>query len=69
VQLGFLLGQENRNQEGVGVKRLGLSPCPPTVPSSDVSPNGQALAVPILAHAASDTLDMLLLFLGKYPGT
>jgi membrane protease YdiL (CAAX protease family) len=27
------------------------------------------LAVPIIAHGASDTLDMLLLFLGKYPGT
>jgi hypothetical protein len=26
------------------------------------------LAVPILAHGASDTLDMILLFLGKYPG-
>jgi membrane protease YdiL (CAAX protease family) len=27
------------------------------------------LAVPILAHGASDTLDMVLLFFGKYPGT
>jgi uncharacterized protein len=27
------------------------------------------LAVPILAHGASDTLDMILLYLGKYPGT
>jgi membrane protease YdiL (CAAX protease family) len=27
------------------------------------------LAVPILAHGASDTLDMILFFLGKYPGT
>jgi membrane protease YdiL (CAAX protease family) len=30
---------------------------------------GRNLAVPIVAHGASDTLDMLLLFLGKYPGT
>jgi membrane protease YdiL (CAAX protease family) len=30
---------------------------------------GKNLAVPIVAHGASDTLDMLLLFLGKYPGT
>jgi uncharacterized protein len=30
---------------------------------------GKNLAVPILAHGASDTLDVLLLFLGKYPGT
>jgi uncharacterized protein len=27
------------------------------------------LAVPVLAHGASDTLDMILLYLGKYPGT
>ncbi len=26
------------------------------------------LAVPILAHGASDTLDFILIFLGKYPG-
>jgi membrane protease YdiL (CAAX protease family) len=30
---------------------------------------GENLAVPILAHGTSDTLDVLLLFLGKYPGT
>jgi membrane protease YdiL (CAAX protease family) len=29
---------------------------------------GKNLAVPILAHGASDTLDFLLIFLGKYPG-
>lgn len=29
---------------------------------------GRNLAVPILAHGAADTLDVLLLFLGKYPG-
>jgi uncharacterized protein len=26
------------------------------------------LAVPILAHGAADTLDFVLIFLGKYPG-
>ena len=30
---------------------------------------GKNLAVPIVAHGACDTLDMVLLFLGKYPGT
>jgi len=30
---------------------------------------GKSLAVPIVAHGVSDTLDMVLLFLGKYPGT
>jgi uncharacterized protein len=30
---------------------------------------GRNLAVPIVAHGVSDTLDMVLLFLGKYPGT
>jgi len=30
---------------------------------------GKNLAVPIVAHGVSDTLDMVLLFLGKYPGT
>ena len=29
---------------------------------------GKNLTVPILAHGASDTLDFLLIFLGKYPG-
>jgi membrane protease YdiL (CAAX protease family) len=31
--------------------------------------SGKNLAVPILAHGVCDTLDVLLLFLGKYPGT
>ncbi len=31
--------------------------------------SGKNLAVPIVAHGACDTLDMVLLFLGKYPGT
>jgi membrane protease YdiL (CAAX protease family) len=30
---------------------------------------GRSLAVPIVAHGVSDTIDMLLFFLGKYPGT
>jgi membrane protease YdiL (CAAX protease family) len=30
---------------------------------------GRNLAVPIVAHGASDTLDVLLLFLDKCPGT
>jgi membrane protease YdiL (CAAX protease family) len=30
---------------------------------------GRNLAVPIVAHGVSDTLDVLLLFLGKMPGT
>jgi CAAX protease family protein len=30
---------------------------------------GRSLAVPIAAHGAADTLDMILLFLGIYPGT
>jgi len=29
---------------------------------------GRNLAVPVIAHAASDTIDMLLIYLGKYPG-
>ncbi len=30
---------------------------------------GKNLAVPIVAHGTADTLDVILLFLGKYPGT
>lgn len=29
---------------------------------------GRNLAVPIIAHGVSDTIDLLLMFLGKYPG-
>lgn len=29
---------------------------------------GRNLAVPVIAHAAADSLDFLLIFLGKYPG-
>jgi hypothetical protein len=29
---------------------------------------GRKLAVPVIAHAFSDTLDILLIYLGKYPG-
>ena len=29
---------------------------------------GRNLAVPILAHGIQDTVDFLLIFLGKYPG-
>jgi membrane protease YdiL (CAAX protease family) len=29
---------------------------------------GRNLAVPVIAHAVTDTLDMVLIFLGKYPG-
>ncbi len=29
---------------------------------------GRNLAVPVIAHATADTLDFLLIFLGKYPG-
>ncbi len=29
---------------------------------------GRKLAVPIIAHGVQDTVDMILLFLGKYPG-
>jgi hypothetical protein len=31
--------------------------------------SGRNLAVPIVAHGACDTLDMVLLFFGRYPGT
>jgi membrane protease YdiL (CAAX protease family) len=30
--------------------------------------NGRNLAVPIIAHGLTDTMDLLLIFLGKYPG-
>ncbi len=30
---------------------------------------GRNLWAPIIAHGITDTVDMLLLFLGKYPGT
>jgi membrane protease YdiL (CAAX protease family) len=30
--------------------------------------NGRSLAVPIIAHGVADTIDFLLIFLGKYPG-
>ena len=30
--------------------------------------NGRNLAVPIIAHGLGDTIDFLLIFLGKYPG-
>lgn len=29
---------------------------------------GRNLAVPVIAHAVTDTLDMVLIYLGKYPG-
>jgi membrane protease YdiL (CAAX protease family) len=29
---------------------------------------GRNLAVPIIAHGIGDTIDFLLVFLGKYPG-
>jgi len=29
---------------------------------------GRNLVVPVIAHAFSDTLDFLLIYLGKYPG-
>jgi membrane protease YdiL (CAAX protease family) len=29
---------------------------------------GRKLAVPIVAHGVQDTIDVLLIFLGKYPG-
>ena len=29
---------------------------------------GRNLAVPVIAHAASDTFDFVLIYLGKYPG-
>ena len=29
---------------------------------------GRNLAVPIVAHGVSDSIDFLLIFLGKYPG-
>ena len=29
---------------------------------------GRKLAVPIVAHGICDTIDIVLLFLGKYPG-
>jgi membrane protease YdiL (CAAX protease family) len=29
---------------------------------------GRILAVPIIAHGMGDTIDFLLIFLGKYPG-
>jgi membrane protease YdiL (CAAX protease family) len=29
---------------------------------------GRNLAVPVIAHAFSDTLDFLLIYLGEYPG-
>jgi CAAX protease family protein len=29
---------------------------------------GRKLAVPIVAHGVQDTVDVLLIFLGKYPG-
>src|SRR5258708_2232064 len=29
---------------------------------------GVGIAVPVIAHAFSDTLDFLLIYLGKYPG-
>jgi membrane protease YdiL (CAAX protease family) len=30
--------------------------------------SGRNLAVPVIAHAFSDSLDFLLIYLGKYPG-
>jgi membrane protease YdiL (CAAX protease family) len=30
--------------------------------------SGRNLAVPIVAHGVQDTIDMLLIFRGKYPG-
>jgi hypothetical protein len=32
------------------------------------SPCGRKLAVPIVAHGIQDTIDVLLILLGKYPG-
>jgi membrane protease YdiL (CAAX protease family) len=29
---------------------------------------GRNLAVPIIAHGVSDTIDFVLIFFGKYPG-
>jgi len=29
---------------------------------------GRNLAVPIIAHGTSDSLDLIMIFLGKYPG-
>ena len=29
---------------------------------------GRNLSVPIVAHSVQDTVDVLLIFLGKYPG-
>jgi hypothetical protein len=29
---------------------------------------GRNLAVPIIAHGVADTIDVVLIFLGKYPG-
>jgi membrane protease YdiL (CAAX protease family) len=29
---------------------------------------GRNLAVPVIAHAMTDTLDFVLIYLGKYPG-
>jgi membrane protease YdiL (CAAX protease family) len=29
---------------------------------------GRNLAVPIVAHGVTDTVDLLLLFMGRYPG-
>ena len=29
---------------------------------------GRNLAVPVIAHAVGDTLDFILIYLGKYPG-
>ena len=29
---------------------------------------GRNLAVPVIAHAFTDTLDLALIYLGKYPG-
>jgi membrane protease YdiL (CAAX protease family) len=30
--------------------------------------SGRNLAVPIIAHGVQDTVDLVLIFLGKYPG-
>lgn len=29
---------------------------------------GRNLAVPVIAHAFTDTMDFILIYLGKYPG-
>ena len=29
---------------------------------------GRTLAVPIIAHGIQDSIDLVLIFLGKYPG-